>query len=253
MRAVRSSPVPPGGGFTGSNSVYSLGGTGIPFINISTGSMGNNGALTGVTALPQTYNAPGAWVAFPAGAIAAGIPAAAAWYWVVFSSTTAGTVFNSVYTSGQPTAGTQTAFSTTGPGAFTGLTAEMSGPSYTLPANAMGPNGLVRSYTVWEFNNTANAKTVKTNFGATAFMSMSLPSLTRFFDLRNISNRGAANSQVGASGPGVTSVFSADTTVVQVASIDTTSPVTIAYTTTKATATDNMILSAHNIEVVWRA
>src|ERR1043165_8686523 len=111
--------------------------SGIPFIKASSGTMGNNCAISAMTALPRTFSG-GAYLWLPAGAIAAGVPAAASWYWFVASSTTAGTCYNSTYTSGTPTAGTLTAFSTTGPGAFTGSASAMPGPSLTGPASTLG-------------------------------------------------------------------------------------------------------------------
>src|SRR5690349_20306203 len=65
---------------------YVLAQCGIPFIKASSGTMGNNGALSGLTALPTTYAKAFIWL--PAGAIAAGVPAAATWYYVQMSSTT---------------------------------------------------------------------------------------------------------------------------------------------------------------------
>lgn len=65
-----------GGTITGTNVPYVFSRTGIPFIVAPTGTMGNNGAVTMGTALPTTYSG-GAWIWYPAGAVAAGTPASA--------------------------------------------------------------------------------------------------------------------------------------------------------------------------------
>ncbi len=68
----------------------------------------------------------------------------AGFYYAVMQSTTVGTLYNNVYTllSGTPTIpGSPTAFSSTGPGAYTQVTADVQGPGFTMPANSMGLNG----------------------------------------------------------------------------------------------------------------
>src|SRR5579859_1785192 len=102
---------------------------GIPFIVANTGTMGNNGALTLGTALPSTYA--NAYVYLPANAISAG--SAAGWYFCQFSSTTVGTVFNNTYSSGTPQIpAALVSFATTGPGAYTGVTTQITGPNFTI-------------------------------------------------------------------------------------------------------------------------
>lgn len=135
----------------------------------SSGSIANNGALTLTTAL-QNIMTDGCWMTFPAGAIAAGIPAAAGMkYWVVMSSTTVGTIYNNTYTPGTnlPTPpATPTAFVTTGPGAFTQVVAtDVTAYSLTVPANTMGPNGSI-DIEVWgRSNNSAGTKAIRCFFG----------------------------------------------------------------------------------------
>src|SRR5690242_937018 len=156
-----------GGTITGTNVPYTLSHSAIPFISAPTGTMANNGAVTFGTALPIAYSG-GAWIYYPAGAVAAGVPAAASWLWTVMSSTTVGTVYNSTYTSGAVALGTTTAFVTTGPGAFVGDTAEEFGPQITLPANSLGANG---SFWIWKKGtatpNNANGKQLISRWSGT--------------------------------------------------------------------------------------
>ena len=70
-----------------------------PMILQSSGTVGANGALSNITALPETYSG-GAYLHFPAGRLFAG--STAGLYWTVMTSTTAGTVFNNRYISGEP-------------------------------------------------------------------------------------------------------------------------------------------------------
>lgn len=63
----------------------------VPVIVVSSGSYANNGVLSGITALDQTYSG-GAYVCVPADAIDGANPAAC--YYHIFSSTTGGTAYN---------------------------------------------------------------------------------------------------------------------------------------------------------------
>jgi hypothetical protein len=135
----------------------------------SSGSIGNNGALTLTTALQNTLS-DGCWMTFPVGAIAAGIPAAAGMkYWVAMSSTTVGVIYNNTYTPGTnlptpPT--TPTAFVTTGPGAFTQVTGtDVTAYSVTIPANTLGPNGSIDIELWGRANNSAGTKAIRCFLG----------------------------------------------------------------------------------------
>ena len=172
---------------------YTLIETGIPFV-LTSGSMGNNGALTLTTAVATAY--PNAYVYMPAGAIEVG--SAAGWYYAVFSTTGAATIYNNTYSSGQPTIPVSpTAFVTTGPGAFTFSTAsEYTVVSVTLAANAMGIHGSLEYIWTATANNSANPKYARGYFasqpisGATAFTSQTAGRWTA-----TVQNRGVANVQ----------------------------------------------------------
>lgn len=168
---------------------YPLLRTALPMIVPTSGSIGNNGALTGITALPVIYSS-GCYMYFPAEAIRATVaeipedpgppvvPAvpevpgtAAGWYYVVMSSTTAGTIYNNVYTSGTPTIpSSPTAFVTTGPGAFTQVTTEITALSFTLPAGLMGTTGALRYTLRGENSNSSDDKTYKIKFGGSVLL-----------------------------------------------------------------------------------
>lgn len=136
----------------------------VPFVVPSSGSMADNGALTVTTALAQVYSR--AFVYLPADAIVSG--SAAGWYYAVFSSTTAATVYNNTYTSGVPVVpASPTAFVTTGPGAYTQVTTGIQGPAYTLPANTVGLTGKLRFEGAVRAAVTATNKTFAVRAGTT--------------------------------------------------------------------------------------
>jgi hypothetical protein len=232
--------------FTGGTGVpiaYCLGG--IPFIKAPSGSMANNGAVSGMTALPDTYVG-GAYLWLPASAISAG--SGAGWYWFVGSSTTAGTVYNSTYTSGIPVAGVTTAFATTGPGAFTGDTGVVTAVSVTLPANVLKLSGRAWFDGSMQVNGTAGAKVITINFGSLTPVSLTLNATPTAAQVRQayIQNRGIAtrqtygfaysNSSNGASGQ-----------VSAQGNLDTTANVTCTLTVqTSGAATDYVVLPDYN-------
>lgn len=223
--------------------------SGIPFIKASSGTMGNNGAVSAMTALPRIYSS-GAYLWLPAGAIAAGVPASAAWYWFVASSTTAGTVYNSTYTSGTPTPGVLTAFATTGPGAFTGSTSTVTAASLTLPANLMGRNGQVWLTSGDTYNNNAGNKAFAMKFGATNCWAQTTMTIQlSLMATCTITNRGVLTAQTLAymyshngGGTGLVAAFDA--------AENTAANVTIAFTMSTATATDHAILESYSVTVL---
>lgn len=221
--------------------------SGIPFIKASSGIMGNNGAVSAMTALPRTYSG-GAYLYLPANAISAG--SAAGWYWFVASSTTAGTVYNSTYTSGHPSVGVTTAFSTTGPGAFTGATgSNLAGPSLTIPGGLMGRNGRFMVDMGVSNNNSVNTKTTAVTFGGTACVSLTASSAINAQSFCVIQNRGRTNvqsvafryiNQAGSVSSGHTADFS----------VDTAQPVAVTFTVQANTAaTDHVIIEEYSVIV----
>ena len=159
------------------------------------GTMGNNGALSGITAVATAY--PNAYCYMPAAAIASG--SAAGWYYAVFSSTTAATLYNNTYTSGTPAIpGSPTAFSTTGPGAYTQTTATYIA-GYTLPiaGGTIGANGSVKILALSTNNSSGNNKTFLVQFGGTMNVSILTQTSSQQAGVpAGFSNRGSASAQV---------------------------------------------------------
>lgn len=224
--------------------------SGIPFGKPSSGTMGNNGALSGLTAFLKTYS-DGIYLYFPASAIAAG--SAAGWYWTVMSSTTAGTVYNNTYTSGQPSKpASPTPFVTTGPGAFTGVTVRVNGPQITIAGGSMGNNGQLEWQLFGIQNNSAGTKGINPSLGGTlvsgwAQTTSSSPNSARWI----ARNCGAQNRQVfhdsyvGEPGynAGSEGNISVDTSISQVVSVG----------MQATTATDWVVLTGHSIQLLPNA
>lgn len=173
-----------------------IGQTGIPMILPSSGSIGNNGALSGITALPAVYDA--CYMYFPANAIVAG--SVAGMYFVDMSSNTAGTIYNNVYTGGTPTIpASPTAFATTGPGAYTQTTSATEVLSYTVPAGAMGVNGRLEIRGRMSFPNNGNSKSLAAAFADTSTLTFINNGATANLGVEfgnTIQNRGSAAVQV---------------------------------------------------------
>jgi len=172
---------------------YNLSQSAILFVIPSSGSIGNNGALINITALPAIYST-GAYFYFPANAISSG--SSAGWYWTVPSSTTAGTIYNSTYTSGTPVAGTTTAFSTTGPGAYTQVLTAITAISISMPGGSMGANGQVDWLFSSQNDNSGAAKTYTVKLGSQTYWTQSSTSTTLYSARGTIANRGAQNVNV---------------------------------------------------------
>lgn len=230
-----------------SGAVTILAKSAIPFIGISSGSIAANGALTGITALPTTYA--NAFIFLPVGAVA---PASVAgWYFCQFSAANAGTVFLDRYTAGTPTIPAAPTPVTAGAGAYVGDTGEEFGPTITIPANAMRPNGGVRISALWASNGavnqvisnirySGNAGTLMMNAGPNAPISVAAVLLMQ--------NCGAANIQNGE----LIYTLSSGSSAVgnPSSSVDTTVNSTIVISVTRANAANNAIIRNFLVELL---
>lgn len=229
------------------NSPIILSQSGVPVGIPSSGSIGNNGALSGLTAFPTTYA--GIYLYFPANAIFAG--SAAGLYYCVMSSTTAGTIYNNTYPSGDPEIPTSpTAFTTTGPGAYTQSTAEITLRSVTAPGGLMGRRGSARVLALFGCNNSANTKTCRVNFGGSNVYFKNETTNTLAQPLVLIRNRGMVASQVSTgSGTGAIGLGSYATTPTLTA-VNTAVDQSMTITGQLASASDFMVADATDFEVL---
>lgn len=130
--------------------------SGVLMVLPSSGSVGNNGALSGLTAFPAALG--DAFLYFPASALYAG--SVAGFYYTILSSTTGGTVYNDRWQGGLPTyPSNPTPIVATGPGAYTQATnVDITAASFVVPGGALGPNGSLFVYPNIGANNTGGTK-----------------------------------------------------------------------------------------------
>lgn len=216
----------------------------IPMIVPSSGTIGNNGALSAITALPGTYTS--CYMSFPANAIAAGVPAGN--YYVVMSSTTAGTIYNNTYTTGKPTIpASPTAFVTTGPGAYVQLTTAITLTQLTLRGGAMGPAGQLIIYPHHSIPSNANNKIMAITFGGSSIASWTDTTVAVEVRPTRLCNRDSVSRQVGTNWAG----FQTGSTTPIYTTINTAADVTISTTAQLAVATDYIIQESLLAQVAY--
>jgi hypothetical protein len=219
--------------------------SGIPFVLPSGGSIGNNGALTLTVGLPR--NSISGYFYFPVNAIASG--QAAGWYWTVMgASATTGTIYNSTYSSGQPQVGTTTAFSTTGPGAYTQTVGSyITALSISIPAGAMGINGQIQFSELLSFVNNADNKRFQLNFGGTALGAATFGANYGYGQIYTITNQGSASAQIAS----YSSITQAASSFNIATTVNTANAVTLTDTLQIATsASDYAIIESYSIQLL---
>jgi len=231
----------------GSMTEFVLFQSSIPFVIPSSGTMGNNGALSSLSpGLPRTISA--CYMYFAVNVIASGV--AAGWYYTVMSSTTAGTVYNNAYTSGQPSIpASPTAFATTGPGAYTGVATSQAAMQYSLPALTMGFRDTLRITEKYSWTSSTNTKTFSTTFGGSTAQSFTNATSgnTSAIVLLDISAQDATNAQVCGNSGSSTGATSSNFAFL---TIDTTAAQTLAFNIQHNTAAEFVILESVLIELL---
>ena len=221
--------------------------SGVPTALQSSGTVGANGVLSGITALPATYSG-GIYLYFPAGRLYAGSLAGS--YPAIMSSTTAGTVYNNMYSGGKLTIpASLTPIVDAGPGAYTQSTAvDISLVYGTSTGNSMGPNGTVWLYPIWHYPSSANVKTLKMLFGGTAVIAIGNTTSTYAAPLVRVWNKGVTNQQSASDFGGLSN---SSTATISHLTKDTTADQAILITAQLAVATEYVILAHHNVFVEY--
>lgn len=227
----------------------------VPFAIPSSGSIGNNGALSGITTFTATYATVGMYLYFPAAAIAAG--SAAGWYYTVMSSGSTGTIYNNVYTSGTPRVpSVLVPFVTTGPGAYTQTTAAVDGVAITVAGGTLGASGVLYTDGVLEANNNANGKPFNVLFGgqAAGFKQMSSTNTGTFSS--KVSNINASSQMLLASGSSLSGQYfggGVSSGIVTRSSVNTANDQTLLLRLKLDTATDWLMLSGYSVLTYYAA
>lgn len=124
----------------------------------------------------------------------------------------------------------------------------------TVPANAMGLNGSLRVSAVFTVTNSVNNKTIRVRFGGasgTQYAALTMTTSTSAVVGTMISNRGAANSQVGS--PSTGRISGAEAGAVVTSSVDTTADSTIVITGAKASSGEAITLERYSVELAYGA
>lgn len=135
----------------------------------------------------------------------------------------------------------------------TGNTNETVLKTITVPAGAMGPNGILRILSVWAFSGT-NTKTARVRFngiGGTVYAAQAPTTQVSALLETIISNRNAANSQVGA-GSGGTGGFGIQAGALITSAIDTTGAVDIVLTGQLTNTGETISVEAYHVELIPR-
>jgi len=223
-----------------------LASTAVPVVIPSSGTIATAGTVTLTTALPTTYA--GAWMYFPAtafsGTVAAGL------FWVVMSSTTAGTVYQTSVVPATPFEAfipTETLVAVVGSNAaYTQTTAsDLVMLRTTVPGGLMGLSGEINYNLLLTTNATANSKPVKVTIGGTDVHSASLSSNTSTVIDKAFTNRNATNRQV--SPPLVALGHGSQTTASLYPAIETNTDFDFVITGQINTATDFIVLESSNV------
>ncbi len=172
-------------------------GSGIAFVLVPSGNITNtSGAVTSGTAFDYVIGP--SFTFFPLSALSASSPSG--WYYTNWTSTTVGTVYSNMYLSGVPQIPAHPSAIVTTVGAYTQSTGlDIFGPSYEIPANALGPNGFIEWNRVMNNNSNANSKSYTMYFGGVNFQGYAQTTNRYAAAQGTIKNRGRTNVQIAAS------------------------------------------------------
>ena len=217
---------------------------GQPIYIAPTGSVAANGALTLGTAL---LSAQKCWMYLPAGAAYAG--STANFYYVDLSTTLLGTVYNNIYTPTLrnwdfPTS--PTPIVDAGPGAYTGVIAQVTAIDIAIPANLMGPSGQLSAYNRQLYTNSAGSKTLRHKLGGTIFAQKASTTSAIVGFTASVGNLGVTDAQI-ASNVGDTGTV---TNGVNLPVINTTAATNLVYTLEHAVDTDWIGLVGTYLELI---
>jgi hypothetical protein len=113
----------------------------------------------------------------------------------------------------------------------------------------MGPNGSLLITTLWSYTNSANNKTLRINFGGTAYLSNVATTTVAVQTLVMIRNRGVTNLQVGFTNA-TFSAIGTTTGTLTTSSVDTTSAQSLTITGQKASAGETLTLESYLVELI---
>lgn len=123
----------------------------------------------------------------------------------------------------------------------------------TVPANAMGPKGILRIRQLWTMTNSANNKLLRSRLGGisgTAFFACTQTTIVTYSDQRDIANRALTNSQVAWNSGSTAGGWGSSGGAVQTGALDTTLAQDLVFTGQKATAGEALTLELFIVELL---
>lgn len=220
---------------------------GVPIGMPPSGTVAENGALTLDTALATTYS-DGIWLYFPTGtAYAASV---AGFYWVVMSSTTVGTLYDTTYTPSLRNfdiPASPSAIVAAGPGAYVAVTVETTVVQWTIPGGLLGNHGQHDLYALTSAPSTAGSKAIRQKLnGGGLGLSMGVTTGNQLRALTNsFTNRGRPDRQVAIPYqvvPGATTQLDGDAQAVE--SVNTAADSVLTLTLQSGAVADFLLLLA---------
>lgn len=122
----------------------------------------------------------------------------------------------------------------------------------TIPAGAMGLNGILRVEALWTVTNSANNKTLRIRYSGasgTQYIGNVVTTVATARALVSIANRGVTNSQV-AMANSFNTMWGSTTNAVTTSAVDTTVATTIVITGQKASAAETITLEQYVVELI---
>ena len=218
---------------------------------------GTAGAFTlSAAILTNAWNAlKGAWCYLPANFGGKTYPAG--WYWAVFSSDTAGILYNNVYSSGATNRpATLTPFADNLAGWVTQTTSEVTGPTgLAYKGGSMGPSGILKIHIRAIGNTTAN-KVFKAYLDSAAIMTLSpITTLPNFESLTSVSNQGSESLQIISRNVALSGVGAAGGSFVagEVSAINTAADANLSFSLQISTTAACAILLHADVSVTYGA
>lgn len=131
----------------------------------------------------------------------------------------------------------------------TGTTSGVTAASIVVPAGILGVNGALRITSNWSTTNNGNAKTAYIVVAGSNFMVAALASIASFSDVRKVTNRNSAASQVG-SAAAAANAFGTNGGAVVTSAIDFSVAQTLTLQYQLGVGTDTITLESYTVEVL---
>ncbi len=137
------------------------------------------------------------------------------------------------------------------PASHTGSTSETTLATVSVPAGAMGANGVLHVTTTWSYTNSANTKTNRLRFGGTSFLANAVTTTATVRIENQIHNVNSEGAQKGWVSNGAAFGTGSGSSIT--ASIDTTTAQNITLTATLANAGETITLESYLVEIYHHA